>query len=962
MRKLKLILATLALMLGWSNASAQGTWTAPEVPGVNPLELTSSDEVYLYNIGADAFVNYGMNWNRQAIATRLYSGDETVSERHLMTVIPDGNTTIKMSLKDFSDKTIFCGGGTTNDIYVDNTINNVWTPAASAKYSNAYTLNNTTHSKNLDVQWLYGGRLTLDGGQGFTDWAFIPAASITDGSYAKYKERKQMYDIYKELDDNDKLSTYSSALATANAVYTNASATKAELRAATRKLLIAVADGIENPVNANALFTNADILGNNTISDWGTNFGVTNGVFERWHTTCTLNQSQTDLPNGLYDVTFHGLYRQDGDAETAPHLTVTGTNVLEDDLNTINTLQSKWSVTNGDGNSGLWTPDGLPNNQIPANQAMTLGDAIAAINNVQVKSNSLTIQLAITGGNQWVLFQGFDIIYNGPINVAVYKRLMEKKTEAKALVGSPMEASVLSNLQTCINTADGLTANSDESDLNDAYNKLVAAIASAQNSIAYTAHVTAITENNGDITSLINGDFTDNADGWTGGNRVTGFARGWSSPSAENPFYERIIDGTMSYTLSNMPAGTYKVVAAARSYDGGKIKAQVAGGEYGAEMTGTGDGVPADGTMEINLNGVEMPYSSLGGFTSNANGHNWHWITATGTLAEDGDLVINFVTTGNSWMPIDDVHLYCTNYNSTSYTKTLPAISGNTDVSTYADGSVVTCDIFMSNPNAMMYSSNGNNITTAAGTSINNFVYKKSGYGGAYYADNVVLYDGTDYEGTPANGNGIYFNNATLYRNFPADTWCTLVVPFWPKDNNFTRMYPTELDGEGVLTFSTATNATWTVNDKPMLVKCNTATTFITGVRDGSGAGGAGTATGDMTSGLYVPMTGVYANGYVPTSTSDTYYYAIDSENNLLRKVTGSKVTIAPFRAYFTLDKASGARNFINLNFGDETTEISQVKDGQFINEGIIYNLRGQRVSNPAKGLYIMNGKKVIIK
>ena len=30
--------------------------------------------------------------------------------------------------------------------------------------------------------------------------------------------------------------------------------------------------------------------------------------------------------------------------------------------------------------------------------------------------------------------------------------------------------------------------------------------------------------------------------------------------------------------------------------------------------------------------------------------------------------------------------------------------------------------------------------------------------------------------------------------------------------------------------------------------------------------------------------------------------------------------------------------------------------------DGAIYNLRGQRVENPTKGLYIINGKKVVIK
>ena len=478
-------------------ANAQGTWTAPAVPGVNPLSLGSSDEVYLYNIDADAFVTYGMNWNTQAVTTRLKAGDETESGRHKMKVaVQGGGTTIKMSMKDKSDKTIFCGGGTTTDIWTDNTNNNVWTPAASANYTNAYTLNNTHHKKDLDVQWLYGGRLTFDGGQGFKDWAFIPAASITDGSYAKYKERRDMYAIYKELNDNGKVSTYSEALATANDTYTNPDATKDELRAATRALLIAVAEGIENPVRANALFTNSDIHGNKVSTDWGVNLSTTGGnpqmgdyTCELWHATATIKQTKTDVPNGLYDVIFHGLYRQDDSkTQAAPHLTVTGTNVLEDDLNLINNLSSKWAVSN----NGGWVGTGVPNDRVTAGEGQTLGDAVAAINNVQVKGNSLDIQLAITGGNQWVLFQGFDIIYNGPINLALYKKILEVVETANGLKSSPMNASVKTALTDAIDATAGLSANSDEDELNDALSALNSSIPDAEASIAIYEQISPV--------------------------------------------------------------------------------------------------------------------------------------------------------------------------------------------------------------------------------------------------------------------------------------------------------------------------------------------------------------------------------------------------------------------------------------------------------------------------------------
>ena len=48
--------------------------------------------------------------------------------------------------------------------------------------------------------------------------------------------------------------------------------------------------------------------------------------------------------------------------------------------------------------------------------------------------------------------------------------------------------------------------------------------------------------------------------------------------------------------------------------------------------------------------------------------------------------------------------------------------------------------------------------------------------------------------------------------------------------------------------------------------------------------------------------------------------------------------------------------------FDDETTGINTAKGSQFTVNGEYYNLRGQRVAQPTKGLYIVNGKKVVIK
>lgn len=450
-----------------------------------------------------------------------------------------------------------------------------------------------------------------------------------------------------------------------------------------------------------------------------------------------------------------------------------------------------------------------------------------------------------------------------------------------------------------------------------------------------------IEENNGDITSLIESTFDSDAGTWTGGGRVTTLARGWSSSSVLNPFYETTSNGTLSCTLSNMPAGTYKVVAAARAAAGCTITPQIAG-TSGSALTGVGDTQSA--TSEINLNGVEMPYSTLGGFTTNEWGHNWQWITATGTLAADGDLVINFIcnadgkTGSGSWMPIDDVHLYCTNLDGTNYTQTLSTISSNTSVTNTGNSSVVTCDIKMSNPNAIISSSAA--INGATGSQINNNLVSGT-------IANMVLYDGY---GFTAPDGSYAATTATLYRSLPKDTWCTLVLPFVPETTFTYKKQPSELSNAGVLTFSNATPA----NDAPMLVRNESAISEISGAR-------ASGSTSDLIVGSGVLMTGVYTSGTVPQSDGDHFYYVVGNDNQL-HKVTGDKVTISPFRAYFDLNNAAGARSVLSMNFDDETTGISQIENENMKNEEPVYNLNGQRVENPKRGLYIVGGKKVIMK
>lgn len=74
---------------------------------------------------------------------------------------------------------------------------------------------------------------------------------------------------------------------------------------------------------------------------------------------------------------------------------------------------------------------------------------------------------------------------------------------------------------------------------------------------------------------------------------------------------------------------------------------------------------------------------------------------------------------------------------------------------------------------------------------------------------------------------------------------------------------------------------------------------------------------------------------------------------------------IKGFRAYFDLTdvlsevEGSGAR--IMMDIDGEETSIENIRRAD-MNDDAIYDLQGRRVEHPAKGIYIKNGKKVVIK
>lgn len=94
------------------------------------------------------------------------------------------------------------------------------------------------------------------------------------------------------------------------------------------------------------------------------------------------------------------------------------------------------------------------------------------------------------------------------------------------------------------------------------------------------------------------------------------------------------------------------------------------------------------------------------------------------------------------------------------------------------------------------------------------------------------------------------------------------------------------------------------------------------------------------------------------TAEEGTYVLQNHSGRVAFFMVGDTKPAVNPFRAYIKAQSA-GARDFLNVVFDDETA-INEIENTNLNGDGVIYDLAGRRVNNAVKGIYIINGKKVI--
>ena len=101
-------------------------------------------------------------------------------------------------------------------------------------------------------------------------------------------------------------------------------------------------------------------------------------------------------------------------------------------------------------------------------------------------------------------------------------------------------------------------------------------------------------------------------------------------------------------------------------------------------------------------------------------------------------------------------------------------------------------------------------------------------------------------------------------------------------------------------------------------------------------------------------LTGVTEPTLIGNLTNATDYILYDG-----KFYPANEGTLPAGKAYLRV--AEGNAPELGLDFSGDTTGIINVERGALNVEGC-YTLDGRRVENPTKGLYIINGKKVVVK
>ena len=225
-------------------------------------------------------------------------------------------------------------------------------------------------------------------------------------------------------------------------------------------------------------------------------------------------------------------------------------------------------------------------------------------------------------------------------------------------------------------------------------------------------------------------------------------------------------------------------------------------------------------------------------------------------------------------------------------------------------------------------------------------------------AEEITISEDWDYVPT-ASG----FANVSLSRSIKDGTWNTIVLPFDLTNDELKATFGSDVEVAEYSESADGDNSTVNFNkmetpaimaNKPVLLKTATAgSSYVFNAKE------VKTNTPVVEGEGHFDFVGTYDAS--TKLAAGTYYL---SANNLYRCTGEYDTAIKGTRAYVspkTPEAAVNSRVMTFFIYDDTTTQIVDLESGR-VTSGKVFNLNGQEVKSGRKGLYIQNGKKVVLK
>ena len=313
---------------------------------------------------------------------------------------------------------------------------------------------------------------------------------------------------------------------------------------------------------------------------------------------------------------------------------------------------------------------------------------------------------------------------------------------------------------------------------------------------------------------------------------------------------------------------------------------------------------------------------------------------------------------------------YCNSGSAFDETKPFEAVLGNGENHTFVNGSNIG-DWGVTKIEVYGYETPAIVVTPTANKNEWTFTMPAySAYVNVEYDTELALSEANDNTATLDEWDG-YEADVTLTRTLKTGGWNTLAVPFNVEAATLAAinaqlsalggsMTVKELtsssyaDGTLTLTFGDANSMK---AGTPYLVKVTPAAVNLATMPFAGAEVSKTAVTVETTAVDFVPTLGL------TEVTGDPKEILFIGGGNQLLHPSSLPDNMKGFRAYFQLKGNAASASSFSIDFGDgETTGIDDVRSQMSDVGGEVYNLNGQRVAQPAKGVYVVNGKKVIIK